>query len=69
MEQTGLLTSHHDVVDGRQRRPYRATEHGHEVLATCHRALVELAGEILTEGDLIGSDDSRTRALDDTHWQ
>jgi DNA-binding PadR family transcriptional regulator len=49
MEQAGLLTSHQQVVDGRHRRPYRATEQGRAVLAACQQALAELADEVLTD--------------------
>ena len=44
---TGLLRSRLEVVDGRQRRRYRATPQGRKALGTCRRALRELAGEVL----------------------
>lgn len=47
MERAGLLTSHLDVVDGRRRRSYRATDQGRTVLAECREALGELAAELL----------------------
>jgi len=47
LEAAGLLRSRAEVVDGRQRRRYRATPQGRKVLGACRRALRELAGEVL----------------------
>jgi DNA-binding PadR family transcriptional regulator len=49
MEADGLLTSHEEVVAGRVRRLYQATDQGRQELAACRRALAELAGEVLTD--------------------
>jgi DNA-binding PadR family transcriptional regulator len=48
MEADGLLTSHEEVVDGRVRRLYQATDQGRQELATCRQTLAELADEVLT---------------------
>jgi DNA-binding PadR family transcriptional regulator len=47
MEAEGLLTSRDELVEGRRRRRYRATEQGRRVLADTRRALRELADEVL----------------------
>ena len=47
MEDEGLLSSRHEVVDGRRRRVYRATKEGREVLEAMRVALRELAKEVL----------------------
>jgi DNA-binding PadR family transcriptional regulator len=47
LEADGLLTSEQQVVDGRARRVYRATEAGRKALAEDRRALQELAREVL----------------------
>jgi DNA-binding PadR family transcriptional regulator len=47
MEDEGLLSSRHKVVDGRRRRVYRATEQGREELEAMRVALRELANEVL----------------------
>jgi DNA-binding PadR family transcriptional regulator len=47
MEAEGLLTSRDELVEGRRRRRYRATEQGRRVLADTRRALRELAAEVL----------------------
>lgn len=47
MEEEGLLTSRHGVVDGRARRIYRATPAGRRALAATKRVLKELADEVL----------------------
>jgi DNA-binding PadR family transcriptional regulator len=47
MENEGLLVSHREVVDGRSRRVYSATQKGRAVLAETRRALRELAEEVL----------------------
>lgn len=47
MEEQGLLTSSHLVVDGRRRRVYRATAEGRRTLESMRRALRELADELL----------------------
>lgn len=55
LEADGLLESQTEVVEGRQRRVYRATDAGRAALEEDRRALRELAGEILP-------DDGRTGA-------
>lgn len=47
MEDEGLLTSTTEVVGGRTRRVYRATEAGLSDLAEARRAVAELAAEVL----------------------
>jgi DNA-binding PadR family transcriptional regulator len=47
LEAAGLLSSRPEVVEGRQRRRYRATPEGRKALGACRRALRELAGEVL----------------------
>lgn len=47
LEAEGLLSSQHDVVDGRTRRVYHATDAGRAALATDRAALAELAHEVL----------------------
>ncbi|WP_347568147.1 PadR family transcriptional regulator [Streptomyces sp. TRM75563] len=47
LEADGLLASEQQVVDGRARRVYRATEAGRAALAEDRRALRELAREVL----------------------
>jgi DNA-binding PadR family transcriptional regulator len=47
MEREGLLSSRHQVVEGRARRSYTATAEGRAVLAETRRALRELADEVL----------------------
>jgi DNA-binding PadR family transcriptional regulator len=47
LEEAGLLRSRLQVVEGRQRRCYRATPAGRKALNACRRALRELAGEVL----------------------
>lgn len=54
MERAGLLVSRTDVDAGRQRRRYRATDHGRAVLTECRAALAELAHELLP-GDQTGT--------------
>lgn len=49
MEADGLLTSREEVVEGRVRRLYRATDEGHRELAACQHALGELAHEVLPD--------------------
>jgi DNA-binding PadR family transcriptional regulator len=49
MERAGLLVSRTDVDAGRQRRHYRATDHGLAVLTNCRAALAELARELLPD--------------------
>ena len=48
MEQDGLLTSRHVVVNGRSRRVYRATTSGRKSLRDMKRVLRELADEVLS---------------------
>jgi len=48
MEEDGLLTSRHVVVDGRARRVYRATPAGRTALRDMQRILRELADELLS---------------------
>ncbi|GAC55076.1 PadR family transcriptional regulator [Gordonia amicalis] len=52
LEADGLLTSRQEVVEGRARRVYRATDAGRAALAEDRRALLELAREVL--GDELG---------------
>ncbi|CAL9376471.1 Transcriptional regulator [Streptomyces sp. enrichment culture] len=47
LEADGLLSSEQQVVDGRTRRVYRATEAGRKALAEDRKALAELAREVL----------------------
>lgn len=47
LEAEGLLTSTRQIVDGRTRRVYRATDSGRQALARDRAALRELAAEIL----------------------
>lgn len=47
MEDEGLLTSTTEVVGGRTRRVYRATEAGLSDLDEARRAVAELAAEVL----------------------
>jgi DNA-binding PadR family transcriptional regulator len=47
MEAEGLLVSRKEVVEGRTRRVYAATEQGRAVLAEMRHALRELADEVL----------------------
>jgi DNA-binding PadR family transcriptional regulator len=47
MEDEGLLTSTTEVVGGRTRRVYRATDAGLALLAEGRRAVAELATEVL----------------------
>ena len=47
LEADGLLESEQRVVEGRNRRVYRATEAGRKALAEDRRALQELAREVL----------------------
>ncbi|UGT53325.1 PadR family transcriptional regulator [Nocardia asteroides] len=49
LEADGLLVSRQEVVEGRARRVYRATEAGRVALAEDRRALAELAREVLGE--------------------
>jgi DNA-binding PadR family transcriptional regulator len=47
LEADGLLSSRQQVVDGRVRRVYHATDAGREALAEDRAALAELAREVL----------------------
>lgn len=49
LESDGLLESGQQVVEGRTRRVYRATEAGKAALAEDRRALAELAREVLPD--------------------
>ncbi|MEU9602791.1 PadR family transcriptional regulator [Streptomyces sp. NPDC048109] len=49
LEADGLLTSEQQVVDGRNRRVYKATEAGKRALAEDRQVLRELAREVLGE--------------------
>lgn len=49
LEGDGLLESEQQVVEGRTRRVYRATEAGKVALAEDRRALAELAREVLPD--------------------
>jgi DNA-binding PadR family transcriptional regulator len=51
LEADGLLVSEQQVVDGRARRVYRATDAGRKALAADRKALAELAREVLRDGD------------------
>lgn len=62
MEEAGLLSSRTEVVGGRRRRRYRATPGGLAALASCRRAVRELAGELLAEHGAGGGEPSATRA-------
>lgn len=50
LESEGLLTSVIRIVEGRQRRIYRATDAAHTALADDRQALAELAHEVLGWG-------------------
>jgi DNA-binding PadR family transcriptional regulator len=50
LEADGLLDSRQEVVEGRTRRLYRATDAGRAVLAEDRAALAELAREVLGSG-------------------
>lgn len=56
LEADGLLISRPEVVRGRRRRLYRATDAGRAALAQDRRALAELAREVL--GEHFGGDHS-----------
>lgn len=62
LEADGLLISRQEVVEGRARRVYRATEAGRAALAEDRRALRELAREVLDESADDGSADPRDRS-------
>ena len=47
LQAAGLLTSEPVVVEGRQRRLYRATREGRRAFRACREALRELATEVL----------------------
>jgi PadR family transcriptional regulator PadR len=47
MQEEGLLTSTTEVIGGRTRRVYRATDAGLTALAEARRAVAELAAEVL----------------------
>jgi DNA-binding PadR family transcriptional regulator len=47
LEAAGLLASREVLVQGRQRRVYRATPEGRKAFAACRRAVRELAEEVL----------------------
>ena len=49
LEQDGLLTSSHRVVEGKRRRYYAATPAGEEALAQARRQAIELISEIAPE--------------------
>lgn len=50
LEAEGLLTAEEQVVEGRRRRVYTATEAGRAALAEDRAALAELAREVLGDG-------------------
>ncbi|WP_190812605.1 PadR family transcriptional regulator [Saccharopolyspora pogona] len=54
LEAEGLLVSEHELVEGRQRRVYRATDAGLEALTADREALRELAREVLGYHDHTG---------------
>lgn len=47
MEDEGLLTSTTEIVSGRRRRVYRATDAGLSALVDARRVVAELADEVL----------------------
>jgi DNA-binding PadR family transcriptional regulator len=49
MEETGLLVSRQNLVEGRNRRVYAATDLGRAELDHLRAALTELAGEVLVD--------------------
>ena len=49
MEDEGLLTSESEVVEGRTRRVYTATDAGRSALVEGRRTVAELASEILAD--------------------
>ena len=51
MEQLGYLRSSTKVVDGRQRRYYRATRAGSRVLEEARHKLTELVAEVIEDQD------------------
>lgn len=51
LEELGYLKSRATVVDGKQRKYYRATEAGRKVLADARSKLVELVGEVVEDRD------------------
>ena len=51
LEELGYLRSHLKVIDGRQRKYYRATLAGRKVLAEARDKLQELVAEILEDQD------------------
>ncbi|MGC4939249.1 PadR family transcriptional regulator [Kribbella sp. DT2] len=62
LQDEGLLTSRHEVVNGKTRRLYRITDAGEAMLAEGRRAVAELAGEVIVSRvgtDLAGSDDDQ----------
>ena len=56
MEETGLLVSKQQTVEGRVRRVYRTTPAGDDALAEGRRAVRELANKVLP-ADRISDDD------------
>lgn len=51
LEQLGYLKGRAEVVDGKQRKYYQATDAGRKVLIDARRKLRELIGEIVEEED------------------
>lgn len=51
MEDLGYLESHTEVVQGRRRKYYRATEAGRKVLADARDRLLELVAEVIEDYD------------------
>ncbi len=51
LQQLGYLRSHTRVVDGRQRRYYRATPAGRKVLVEARQKLTELVVEVIEDQD------------------
>jgi len=47
MQPVGLLTSRTELVEGRHRGRYQATDHGRAVLAECRAALGGLTAELI----------------------
>ncbi len=62
METDGLLVSRKEVVAGRVRRLYQATDPGRRVLAKTRQALRELANEVLQTEETSPAGDDETVA-------
>ncbi len=60
MEEDGLLSSTHQVIDGKRRRYYTITSAGEQALKEARRQAIELAKEIVPAQDL-GNCDTDTQ--------